>query len=134
MFGIFSRKKRQSTLEFKPGRGFSFEIVGEANYQENLKKIAGPKTEYSKKHKCVAVLMPEPNNPHDPNAVRVDISRKTVGYVARTEAKKIQEIILSIAPVAGIQCQAKIVGGWKDKDSEGHFGVKLNISKTLETA
>lgn len=40
-----------------------------------------------------AELVPEPDNPHDPNAIRVDVRGVTVGYIARTETSHVRELM-----------------------------------------
>jgi len=62
-------------------------VAGESHYQKALREIVGPigagrevalDTE--------AVLVPEASNPHDSNAVMVQIDGKLVGYLPRDEA------------------------------------------------
>lgn len=98
-------------------------MVGEASYQPALSKICGGKREFSAKKQCKAILVPEPTNPEDPNAISVIIDRRLVGYLAREHAIEYHQ---HIGPKAS-SCDAKIVGGWKDQHSEGSFGVKLKI-------
>mgnify|MGYP006967282432 CR=1 FL=1 len=37
-------------------------------------------------------MVKEPDNPHDPNAIRVEINGETVGYVANSEYTLIREV------------------------------------------
>lgn len=114
-----------------PGR-FDFDIVGESNYQPALKRIAGPKTEDSKRHPCVATLVLEDENPHDSMAVRVDIDGETVGYMDRRMARQYRKE-LTRQGIKGhrLRAQALIVGGWKrGGDDQGHYGVKLDLPMT----
>lgn len=99
-------------------QSLTIDIVGESNYQHNLARIAGTKTEESKSLQCVATLIPEPNNPKDPNAVRCDIDGLTVGYLNRDAAKRYKR-------THSITVDVQIVGGWKNNKSEGSYGVKL---------
>ncbi len=100
----------------------TFDIVGEASYQSNLKKIAGPKTKEAKYLTVPALIESEPTNKHDKNALKVTIQGLTVGYLSREEASYIAAKTINpiFKPV-----MATIVGGWKDKTSEGQYGVKL---------
>lgn len=99
-----------------------FEIVGEGAYQNNLKNIAGAKTKEAKYLTIMALVESEPNNKHDKNALKVSIEGLTVGYVAKDQALYIASKSKSAIcrPVMVI-----IVGGWKDENSEGNYGVKL---------
>lgn len=39
-------------------------------------------------------IVPEPGNPHDPNALRVEIARQHVGYVPRNMTDRIGALLL----------------------------------------
>ena len=101
---------------------YSYSIVGEQSYQNNLKKIAGPKEEESKFFECYAEVSSEPFNQYDKNAVKVEINGLLVGYLSKGEAAKLAgKVINKTVP-------AVIDGGWFDADSEGSYGVKLAIN------
>ena len=61
---------------------YNVDVVGESNYVDNIRKIARGKTESFSN----ATLVLEPSNRYDKNAVRVDISGLTVGYISKDEA------------------------------------------------
>jgi hypothetical protein len=115
------------------GRGFTFEIVGESHRQEALDDICGGKCEDGHKLQTTAELCFVEDNPYDPHAVGVFIHARLVGYVPRELAKQFRSEILRINPEQRpVTCDAKIVGGWDRGDGdEGHYGVKLNLSKPL---
>jgi len=74
-------------MRYLSGDGtFSLAIVGESHYQQALMDIAGTQTEGGRTVKCRAILNREDDNPHDPNAVRVEIGGDTVGYIPRALA------------------------------------------------
>ena len=101
---------------------YNYNIVGEQSYQNNLKKIAGPKEEESKFFECYAKVSSEPFNQYDKNAVKVEINGLLVGYLSRGEAAKLAgKVINKTVP-------AVIDGGWKDEESTGSYGVKLAIN------
>lgn len=121
---LFNRASGKPEIDApRLARGAFFEIVGESGFQRNLEKICGGKGEFSAEHQCKAILLPEPTNAQDSNAVQVRISGWPVGYLARDHAVEYHHHIGARAS----SCDAKIVGGWKDADSEGSFGVKLKI-------
>ncbi len=105
-----------------------YEIVGESFYQSALEKHAGPKTEEGANHRCIVLLVSEPNNKFDKNAVRVDIGSDTVGYLSKEDSlpfkKMLQDEGMSGATV---QAHAIINGGWKNNKGEGHFGIVLDF-------
>ena len=101
---------------------YAYNIVGEQSYQNNLKKIAGPKEEESKFFECYAKVSSEPFNQYDKNAVKVEINGLLVGYLSRGEAAKLAgKVVNKTVP-------AVIDGGWKDEESTGSYGVKLAIN------
>lgn len=67
---------------------YRLEVVGESNYQKALAKICGGQSEDGANLFVLAELVPEPDNPHDPRAVRVDIRGLTVGYLPRESAAR----------------------------------------------
>ena len=123
-------------LHLARGRGFTFELVGEANYQDALDSICGGKCEDGHKLRCTAQLCFQEDNPHDPNAVVALIKGKVVGYVPRTIAAEMRSSILRLNPdEQPVTCDAQIVGGWiRDEEDEGHYGVKLSLSNPLRQA
>jgi len=101
---------------------YAYNIVGEQSYQNNLKKIAGPKEEESKFFECQAKVSSEPFNQYDKNAVKVEINGLTVGYLSKSEAAKLSgKVVNKTVP-------AVIDGGWFDADGEGSYGVKLAVN------
>jgi hypothetical protein len=107
---------------------FDFDIVGEASYQTALRAIAGPKSEDGVRRRCTAYLILEDSNPHDRNAVRVDIDGLTVGYLDRRMAKQYRAELARQKWSATMQADAVIVGGWKrGRSDEGSYGVKLDL-------
>lgn len=75
-------------------RRYSLAVVGESHYQDALIAIAGPYSEEGRSMRCYAVLDPEEDNPHDPNAVRVEIGGDTVGYIARDDAPFVRMLLI----------------------------------------
>lgn len=118
-----------SAYRVEGDRSFSFDIVGEASYQNNLRQIAGDKGEVRKAHECIAIIRAEPNNPYDPNAIAVGIDNKIVGYFDRTTAKRFHKFLQdkSLNNQVIIAVQAMVVGGWADQYSTGDYGVKLDV-------
>jgi Zinc finger found in FPG and IleRS len=64
----------------------TLEVVGESNYQRALRRIARVSDGSDIRHPIVAVLVPEPDNPYDENAIAVQIDGSVVGYLSRNDA------------------------------------------------
>jgi hypothetical protein len=108
---------------------FDFEVVGESNYQAALAKLAGTHGDESPHLEVQALLVPETDNPHDKNAVRVVLSGMTVGYLARDDAGSFRRR-LSGRKLTGqvTSCDAVIVGGFVGKDGKrASYGVRLDM-------
>jgi hypothetical protein len=102
------------------GGDTDFHIVGEASYQPELRRVARSGRTFT------AVLMAEPTNPHDPNAIRVCAEGgKTVGYLSREYCIDYKEVFALLAAHGHVgACRAKLIGGVGDKKS---YGVMLNL-------
>lgn len=122
---VLKAKKAVNETNINPAlsnASYIYNIVGEQSYQNNLKKIAGPKEEESKFFECYAKVSSEPFNQYDKNAIKVEINGLLVGYLSRGEAAKLAgKVVNKTVP-------AVIDGGWKDEESTGSYGVKLAIN------
>jgi hypothetical protein len=90
-------------------------VVGESHYQPALQHITGGKDchgDFANAVAVSAVLVPEPTNPYDRNAVRVDIDRMTVGYLAREDAVDYQPPLRALQSRGALGwCPAFVMGG-----------------------
>jgi len=117
-------------VPLKGNGSYSFDIVGESNYQDSLAIIAGRKTRDGKEFRCSAQVEPEPANPHDSNAVVVKINGLVVVYFGRADARDYVEQLRSSGLVlSASDVGAMVVGGYKSRDREGHYGVKLDVTR-----
>ena len=108
-----------------PGK-YAVRVAGTSRYQAALLALCGnQRSRAAKPRKVTAQLWREPNNPHDPHAVRVAIDGETVGYLPRDLAPVFNELTAGRGEV--FRVKAMIVGGWKNERDEGTFGVRLDI-------
>lgn len=112
-----------------PSGSFSTEVVGESHYQQALERICGGVTRDGVEKLATATLVLEDSNPHDKNAVRVDISGSTVGYLSRETAKSYRRRLIKEGISSQTQqCPALIRGGWdRGRDDKGSFGVRPDL-------
>jgi hypothetical protein len=70
------RRETQATVALQvtclEGRE-TLEVVGESHYQDQLWRAVGGFQNDRVRHDVLAVLVPEPDNPHDENAIMVVI-------------------------------------------------------------
>lgn len=101
-------------------------VVGESHYQAALLAITGSSPGVEVAFDCIAELLPEPTNPHDPHAVMVRIEGKCVGYLSRQNAQKfgrrLKEMVDAGQPTI---CNAYI--GCKPDTGNPNLGVSLEV-------
>lgn len=101
-----------ASIEFSTSSGL-LRVVGESHYQENLRKARAMSPD--PEPVFWASLIPEPDNPYDPNAVKVAIDPfGTVGYLARESARRYGPLIAAAKSTA-VRCPCKLTGGSGEK-------------------
>lgn len=115
-------------IQLQRRRGYTLQVVGESYYQHNLERICGPRKPNGENRVVAARLVLDDKNPHDDQAVRVEINGLQVGHLSREDARAYRQHLLKLAQAAVIgECEAKIKGGWKrGRNDVGHYGVTLN--------
>jgi hypothetical protein len=105
------------------------DVVGEASYQDNLWRVVGGRRSPTDRVRVDvhAVLVAEPDNPYDANAVSVWVQGLKVGYLSRDDARRYRPGLLALEnehrrPVA---LAGAIVGGGMRADGLGRLGVFL---------
>jgi hypothetical protein len=107
-------------------------VVGESFYQEALQIVTGGRsfgTSFDDHLPVTAVLVPEPENPYDLNAVRIDVlcdaMSLKVGYLATENAERYQPFLLELEEEGRVgTCPARVCGGGPDRS----YGIYLHIA------
>jgi hypothetical protein len=109
------------------GGGVSLEVVGELAHQDALWELSCGTVGQRVRRGVVAVLVPEPENPYDPNAIAVQIDGRIIGYLPRAIAKEYLPGLkrLMKAHRGRIGLRGVIVGGGYYDDGPGRLGVWL---------
>lgn len=120
---IFGRKSAKvlPTSELMSGN-FHLAIVGEASYQEELRRLVAGRGEPGARVEVRAVLKPEPNNRYDSNAVAVYAeSGGIIGYLSREDAEELQPLIINFVQDGKTypSCMAMLAGGYGEKTNIG---------------
>ncbi len=107
-------------------------VVGESHYQDALLATsticeAGPEGRPT----FTAVLIAEPQNPYDPNAIAIYSPHGTLGYLSREDALVYHPVLDEVARLGydGGACEAYLTGGQPDKP---FFGVVLRLAEPSE--
>jgi hypothetical protein len=103
-------------------------VVGESHRQDNLWELVGGRTMHPVHHSVVAVLVPEPDNPYDANAIAVHIGGRMVGFLPRETAARYRAGLLARQAETGtlIALSGNIIGGGIRGDGTGSLGVFLH--------
>lgn len=118
----------------KQARDAWLDIVGEGRYQDEIRKVAGPSGDRGVANpNATAIVMREPTNPADPNAVVAYLmgsdGRHTgkAGYLSRENALAYRPVFELIAP-SSIIADAFLTGGWdRGGGDRGSIGVRLHL-------
>jgi hypothetical protein len=107
-------------------------VVGESHYQSALRLAAKEAVVGAESlHTAIpvtALLIPEPGNPYDKNAVRVDVSLSegcaTVGHLPRELARDYQGPLLELTARGEVGwCPGRIMGG-----GDRNYGIHLQVA------
>lgn len=107
-------------------------VVGESHYQPAFHRAArgvAAESDFDQHLPVLAVLVPEPENPHDRHAVRVEVvtgaHSETVGYLCRSDARAYQPTLLVLRDAGYVgTCPGRITGGGPDRS----YGVYLHLA------
>ncbi len=129
MFSLFRRKRKETVFKVVelPDGGFCA-VAGESHYQDALRATHGSCTEtIDGRPAFTAVLIAEPENPHDRHAVAVYSAYGKLGYLPRDDAFEFADVFAEIARRGhdGGCCVGYLVGGSPDKPS---LGVVLQLA------
>ncbi len=102
---------------------FAVDVVGVSRRQDVLEEAA------AEGELVLATLVLEDDNPHDDQAVQVQIGDRACGYLSRENARRYRaSLAVAGTPDLSVRCRGKIVGGFETRDGgRAHFGLKLDL-------
>ena len=100
-------------------------VVGVSHYQPALREISGRTADEEVRVEKIAVFVPEPDNPHDANAIAVHIDGQLVGYLSRDENRRWADVVNGPHPIGA---EAMIAG----RDGVDVMGVFLRLPTPTE--
>ena len=68
-------------------RHYGFKVAGLSHHWENFRDVIDPEGDLN------VELVPEPDNPHDPNAIKVIMNGQHIGYVPKEKTADIKKIL-----------------------------------------
>jgi predicted Zn-ribbon and HTH transcriptional regulator len=141
LFDRFKKDKQQGSSGQGPFAGLTevqaellegnvdLDVVGESFYQEALWHTVGGVTKERVRTPVIAILVPEPDNQYDANAIAVYIGGLKVGHLGSDDAARlIGGLNVQIAKNPGkfIALNGVVAGGGMRDDGLGRLGVFLN--------
>lgn len=107
---------------------YSSKVAGTSNYQDELLDICGGYNRDGHGYETIAMLVRDPKNPHDPNAIKVEIEGQCVGFLPKQQAERIAAEMDSEG-FSQSRVEAQVVGGWRTNQYDrGSFGIRLRMS------
>ncbi len=94
---------------------FDLEVVGESHYQDALWRAVGSISDDQEnvRSEFTAALVPEPDNPHDRNAIAIHIEGRQVGHLSRSDARRYRAVFQKLQDQGMVgACQARVRGGF----------------------
>jgi hypothetical protein len=110
-------------------QGQPLEVHGESHHRAEIEAAVGRRPEG---HQDIvdAMLVLEPDNQWDPNAIAVQVAGRTCGYVPKLDAKRYRPVMewaraQGFVPVV----RADVTGGWQLPDGAwADFGIRLYLA------
>ncbi len=103
------------------------EVVGESYYQDELWRVVGGRSRERVREDIAALLVTEPDNQHDSNAIGIWIGGWKVGHLSRPDAAALRPGLVNLERQEGkkIALEGVVVGGGVRDDGIGNLGVFL---------
>lgn len=107
--------------------GYSSKVAGTSHYQDELLSICGGHNRDGHAHETIAMLVRDPENLHDPNAIKVEIEGRCVGFLPKQQVEQVAADMDSEG-FSRSRVEAQVVGGWRTNQyDQGSFGVRLKM-------
>ena len=113
---------------------YAIEVVSGSRHQDRLEWLAQGRGEEPADYVCTVLLLPEPDNPFDPNAVSVSVRGVRIGYLPADAAASMSAAMRTWG-FDRATCAAIIEGGWyRSAEDKGDFCVRLDANPDFEPA
>jgi HIRAN domain len=107
-------------------------VAGVSHYQEDLLALVGEADTGRVRHETSATLEPEPDNPHDPEAVKVLLEGRHVGYLSRDDARRYGPAVRLLLEHGRVLACDAVVGGRGPDATTDNLGVFLELPRAPE--
>lgn len=107
-------------------------VVGTSHYQPALAEISGRRGDEEIRFETQGTLVPEPDNPHDPNAIAVHVEGRLVGYLSREENPRWQDVVKMLADHRHLATAEAMIAGRGPGGGTSNLGVFLRLPTPTE--
>jgi len=107
-------------------------VAGVSHYQEELLALVGETGAGRVRHQSSATLEPEPDNPHDPEAVKVLLEGRHVGYMSREDARRYGPAVRLLREHDRVRACDAFIGGRGPDATTDNLGVFLELPRAPE--
>lgn len=105
--------------------GEEYALAGCSYRQAELDRVAGGRRGLPVYFRTLARIRAEPDNPHDANAVALDVGGFLIGYIPRTDAPRFRAELGAVGKLDGVLCHALIENGAPD------WRAKIEVERPL---
>ena len=116
-------------------RVYKHEAVGESFHRDALlavcRDVGSRPINTAHDFECRALLVREPSNPHDPNAVAVTINGRMVAHLRREDAAAFAPQSIGLSPTAAFDVRCRVRGGWLEDGEQRDFRVRVYYASPL---
>ena len=107
-------------------------VVGVSHYQDALRRRSGAAGAGPVRHEVEAALVLEPANPHDPNAVRVEVEGELVGYLSREDALRYGPAVSRLREHGRLLVADAVISGRGAGSETTNLGLFLSLPSATE--
>jgi hypothetical protein len=129
--GLFRR--RSKLFRSAPNAGVLLEgeervaAVGESFYQPALLAACGARRGEEVGFECIAVLIAEPDNPYDSNAVKVEVEGRQVAHLSRADAVAYRAAVQTAAASGVLIACPAFIAGRGARGETPNLGIFLHL-------
>lgn len=112
---------------------FKITVAGTSRYRSAIAAIAQNPPNTHSLVICLAYLVPDDQNPHDANAVKVMIEGRTVGHLSASFAKSYRSYLSELpSHIEHVSVAAAITNGLVTKDRAYEYTIEVDIPDHLK--
>ena len=124
-------EEREGTAIILTSKSRPVDVVGESHYQDCLRQLDQGRLSTGETVAFTGILVPEPENPYDPNAVAIYGNESgKLGHLSRKNAVRYRPVVAALRRRDRLgACDAYLIGGREDAPT---IEVRLHLGSPAE--